>query len=426
MKHVFLFLFLFVVINSYAQSTLEKALFGLPDVIFHPISASDNYQVYELSIKQPLDHKNPQKGHFYQRVFLHHKAFDAPMVMITEGYNCYTTNTTELTRLLDANQLDIEHRFYGESLPASIDYQYLTLEQATADLHHINELFKQLYQSKWVSTGISKGGQTTIYYRYFYPNDVSASVPYVAPLNLEFEEKRIYDFLNTVGTEDCRKKIKDLQIRLLKERETVLPLLKWYSKGAKLSFDYLSLEEAFEFAVLEYPFSFWQWGGRCLDITDPDAPLEDALEHLLEVSGIDFFSDKDMLNYRSHYYQAASQMGYYGYEIKDFKPWIKALPTDKNPHAAFTPNKMKVKFDNSLPKKVHRWLQKNSNQFIYIYGALDTWTATAVHPIKGADALWFFMEGHHHGSARIRNMNASSRQQLIAKLEQWLAITIKE
>ncbi|HQU60312.1 MAG TPA: S28 family serine protease, partial [Saprospiraceae bacterium] len=125
--------------------------------------------VYELNIRQPLDHKDPSKGYFYQRAFLSHRSFDAPMVIATEGYSRPSNRLYELTQYLGANQVDVEHRYFGASMPDSLDYTYLNLEQATADLHHIRQLLGQLYPKAWVSTGISKGGQTTFFYRYFYP-----------------------------------------------------------------------------------------------------------------------------------------------------------------------------------------------------------------------------------------------------------------
>ena len=102
----------------------------------------------------------------------------------------------------------MEHRYFGESMPDSLNYNYLNLKQATADLHHIRQLFGQIYTGKWVSTGVSKGGATTIFYRYFYPEDVDASVPYVAPVNREQEDQRLYRFLDTIGTDQCREKIR--------------------------------------------------------------------------------------------------------------------------------------------------------------------------------------------------------------------------
>jgi hypothetical protein len=405
-----------------AQSTaLETRLFDLPDVRFSQIDPPSGFEAaYELRIRQPLDHQDLSKGYFYQRVFLSHRGFEQPTVMATEGYSRDQNRIYELTQLLDANQLDVEHRYFGESLPDSLDYRYLDMAQVAADLHHIHELFQALYAGDWLSTGISKGGQTTIFYRYFYPDDVRVSVPYVAPLNLAYEETRIYDFLDTVGTAACREAIYQVQRRVLKARKEVLPRMRWYAKGAKLTFTYLTLEQAFEYAVLEYPFSFWQWGYDCGDIPDAKADLETLLDHVMKVSGLDFFADASMETYASHYYQAAAQLGYYGYETEPFKGLLQALPMQPHPTAAFTPNQMVVPYDGTLAAEVVQWLQRNGERFVFIYGASDTWSATAVQPIEGLDAEWFFLAGQDHAGARIRNFSDAERTRLTQALRRWL------
>ena len=70
-------------------------------------------------------------------------------------------------------------------------------------------------------------------------------------------------------------------------------------------------------------------------------------------------------------------------------------------------------------------MKTEGDKFIYIYGAIDTWSATAVRPNKKVDAQWFFMEGKHHATARIANMNDSEKNRLIQALEKWLAIDIE-
>ena len=381
---------------------------------------------YELKIKQPIDHQNLEKGYFYQRVFLTHKSFGSPTVICTEGYQRPRNRMYELTKLIGANQLDVEHRYFGASIPDELNYEYLNLEQATADLHHINQLFKKIYTGKWISTGISKGGQTTIYYRYFYPNDVDVSVPYVAPLNLALEEKRIYEFLDTVGTKECRQKIYEVQKRILAERGASLQRLHWYNKGARLEFNYLSEEEAFEYAVLEYPFSFWQWGHDCAEIPENTASLDETLDHFLDISSMDFFADEAMGNYASHYWQAGDQMGYYSYETDDFAGLLKALPMKPNPTAIFMPERgMETGFDGKLPAKVRDWLGANGNNFIYINGNSDTWSATAVRPFGKTNAVFFFMPGTDHRRARIKNMNEKDKSKLIETLEDWLDMEIE-
>ncbi len=201
---------------------------------------------------------------------------------------------------------------------------------------------------------------------------------------------------------------------------------KFYSIGAEMNYSYLTFEQAFEYAVLEYPFAFWQWGSSCDSIPNENTTLQEAVEYFISLDFLLWFSDNSIDLLGPHYYQAATEMGYYGYEINDFKKYIKALSNDENPHAAFVPNKMKVKFDGTLLKKVNKWIKNNGNKFIYIYGTFDTWSACAVQPSKKVDSKWFFLEGKHHGKARIKEMNEEEKRELISTLENWLSIDIEE
>jgi hypothetical protein len=401
-------------------SALERELFNLPDVVFKKIDAPQGFEAaFELHIRQPLDHEAPEQGYFYQRAFLSHRSFEAPMVLATEGYSRPSNRLYELTRYLEANQVNVEHRYFGTSRPDSLDYRYLNLRQVAADLHRIRTLLGQLYEEAWVSTGISKGGQTTIFYRYFYPDDVAASVPYVAPLNLELKDRRIYTFLDTIGPAECRSALRAVQTRLLQERDKVLPLLRWYAKGAGYQFTYLSLEEAFEYGVLEYPFSFWQMGFDCDAIPDAvEQDLEELLEHFNAVVGLSFFNDETMQAYASHYYQAGTEMGYYGFETAPFNGLIKVLPAE--PSAVFMPDKLPMNFEPNLVRQVYEWLQTEGHRFIYVYGGTDTWTATGVPPSAQVAAHWYIMPGKHHGSARIQNMSEEERNQLLGQLRGWM------
>ncbi len=243
----------------------------------------------------------------------------------------------------------------------------------------------------------------------------------MAPLNLELADERIYAFLDTIGTEACREAIYRFQRRLLQERDEILPRLEWYAKGAGHSFTYLSLEEAFEYAVLEYPFSFWQVGAAtCEDIPDADAAnLNTLLEHFMKVAGLDLFTDESMVAYASHYWQAGTEMGYYGYETDDFKDLLEVLSGE--PSAVFMPNKAPTTFEPTLVKKVYDWLQTEGDRFIYINGGIDTWSATGVPPTDNVDALWFVMPGKDHTNARIRQMTEAEQQALLAKLRSWMA-----
>jgi len=426
MKTLNLIIFsLFLSFIAYTQSPLEMALFELPDVIFKKIKTPEGYEsAYELKIKQEIDHNDASKGHFYQRVYLSHKGFNNPTTIITNGYGRPSNNITEVATLLDANQINVEHRYFIESSPEQLDYDYLNFEQVTADLHKINKLFKSIYSGKWIASGISKGGTTTIFYRYFYPNDVDVSIPYVAPVNLGRADDRIYTFLDNIGTESCRNDIYNFQVHMLKNAEKAKSFLKWYVKGKNLNFNYLTFDEAYEYAVLEYPFSFWQYGHDCTSVPDINDNFEQQIQHFLDLVGLDFYSDSSMESYASHYYQSGTEMGYYGYQTEDFKGLLNHLDYKPNPSAVFMPNKIQKPFNAELTTKVFEWT-KTAPNMIYINGALDTWSATAAPPSKNTNSLYYFLKDKHHATARIKNMTESEKTKLIKTLNNWLEMEIK-
>jgi hypothetical protein len=84
------------------------------------------------------------------------------------------------------------------------------------------------------------------------------------------------------------------------------------------------------------------------------------------------------------------------------------------------PGKAPMNFDPAFVKAVYNWTQREADEMIYIYGAIDTWTATGVPVSDKVDAKWFVMEGKDHGSARIRNMSDAERMELLQTLEQWM------
>lgn len=410
---------------------VEALLFDLPDLRFEALEAPEwGEGAWALRLRQPLDHNDPSQGHFYQRIYLTHRSFDAPTVLVTEGYSRGRNYTYELTDRLSANQVIVEHRYFGESMPDSLDYTHLNIRQAAADLHRIREVLSALYPKDWVASGISKGGQTTIYYRYFYPDDVDASVPYVAPINLALEDTRIYDFLDTAGTDACRAAIAGIQQRLLTEYDASALRLKWHAKGAGVEFgSYLTFEEAFEYAVLEYPFSFWQWGASCDDfVFDPElAPLDTVIDHFLTVSGLDFFSDESMSAYASHYVQCAVEYGYYSYQTEHLAGLLRALPEQPHPSAIFLPkNRSDIpEYDGGvLASNVQDWLTREGHRFVHIHGASDTWNATAFRPspkaLKKLDARTYFLPGKDHGAARIKNLTEAQQKEVISLIQKWI------
>jgi pimeloyl-ACP methyl ester carboxylesterase len=78
----------------------------------------------------------------------------------------------------------LEHRFYGKSIPnndlSTENYQYLTVEQALADLAGFTEYFKSTNTSskdvKWFVFGGSYPGALSSWYRSAYPDSSAGSL----------------------------------------------------------------------------------------------------------------------------------------------------------------------------------------------------------------------------------------------------------
>ncbi len=193
-----------------------------------------------------------------------------------------------------------------------------------------------------------------------------------------------------------------------------------------MTFKYLdnSLAKAFELAVLEYPFGFWQWGGSCNEIP-VNVSIDSALSYFLKESGIDLFADKAMKQYEPHYYQAATQMGYYGYNIEPFKKYLTQFKS--NPLASFTPKEAgKSVYDNTLNEKTYQWLKEHGDRMIFIYGGKDTWSADRMILPDKIDSKIFVISGANHGTARIKNMSKDMRNNLIEAIKKWTSLKAVE
>ena len=204
------------------QQTLLQKLQALPGIQAVRVPALEGFsESFQVDISQPVDHDDPSAGAFYQRFYLSHRDDDAPMVFYTSGYGIGRNAEPELSSLLRANQILLVHRFFPNAVPP--DWRYLTIRQAAADQHRIREALRELYPGKWVSTGGSKGGMTALFYRRFHPDDVDATVAYVAPLMPYPDDPRFAPFFETVGTAECRKKLLDFQRLVLSRRPAWTP-----------------------------------------------------------------------------------------------------------------------------------------------------------------------------------------------------------
>ncbi|MCU0406917.1 MAG: hypothetical protein MUE64_08115 [Ignavibacteriaceae bacterium] len=407
------------------QSDLKTKLESLPGIIsVERINPDSEYvEAFKIFIQQPIDHKNPNGNKFIQKFYLSHKDESFPMVIELDGYNIDFNRQNELALILKCNKIVVEHRYCGESLPDSLDWTLLTIEQAANDHHRIIETMKSIYKSKWITTGISKGGQTTYIHKYYFPDDADASVCYVAPLNLAPEDPRIYHFLDNVGSESCRMKMIQFQREVLKREAELLPMFTKDTRSSGYTYSIGNDRFIFEFVVLEYGFAFWQWQfTNCEQIPDTIASNEILFEHLKKGSSFGYFSDQESKPNIPFVYQAYSQMGYYGYDISDFKDLLKEV---KEPSSRiFLPEYINPDFDCCIMQKINTWIQTQANNMIFIYGELDAWSATAVELTGETNSIKMVKKGGNHRT-RIQSFEGRELETIYNTLENWTGISIK-
>ena len=418
-----LFVLLSASASSFAQTVLEQKINAISAIKeIRPLETSEFSEKYVTYFTQPLDHRHPEKGSFRQRVIVSHVGFDRPTVIVTEGYGAaYALRSQyreELSKLLNANMIFVEYRYFLESTPEPKDWQYLTAENSADDLHAITTAFKNIYPGKWIATGISKGGQTTLLYRTFYPDDVDISVPYVAPLCYGVEDGRHEPFLHKVSTPENRKKIEDFQLEALKRKATLLPRFEKYCTEKNYSFR-APIEEIYDYSALEYSFALWQWGTPISSIPATTASDDEIFSHLLAISEPGYFT-ADSPN-ASFFVQAARELGYYGYDVQPFKQYLSIQSSEGYLHRLMLPEELKdMPFDKTLSKKITKFLKKQDPKMIFIYGQNDPWTAAGVTWLKNKKNIHVFIQPNGSHLARINTLPEAEKAKVMELINEWL------
>jgi hypothetical protein len=412
-------------VGVFAQRELPQYLLKIDGVL--DIDTLENSEFFKekylVWFEQAIDYQHPELGTFKQRVFISHYGFENPVAYVCEGYTAeYAARkgyVNEISSLFNTNQIVVEHRYFAESKPEPYDWQYLTTVNAAGDHHRIFEALNDIYTGKWISTGISKGGETAMLYNMYYPDDMDISVPYVGPVAKAVEDGRHEPFLEQVGTRKDRCRILNFQKELLKRKKTILPL---FEKAVLSSgFTYrVPVEEAFEFSVLEFSFSLWQWGASTSRIPTKKASDEELLRFLMALSSPDYFAIEGIEPTLPFFYQAAHELGYYGYDTKPFKKYLSIDFAKGYLHRVMLPEDMDVTFVPETAQRLCEYMNTKAHHTILIYGEYDPWSAAAVDVSDNPNVYSIINPKGSHAS-RIKSLPSEKQDFVIAKIKEWLA-----
>ena len=427
---------------------------------------------YYFNYKQVIDHSNPSKGWFKQQCILTVAGKDRPTVLLTEGYALgsaqdqknrldYCTEPT-LVGVLEANCLQVEHRYWGWSLPEGYTnkWNYLSAKQQTADLHTIVTAIKQsgiVGQGKWLATGVSKPGMTSAYYAYEYPGEMDAYVPFCAPFMLSTAETGAYNYIQTADALGSRfEKVKaafraycgnkTLQQEVVKlyikknpslsaqsEESVRMQVLRqlFDSHWGKMSYVHYSLweplipkegdsAEKFLTYILANERSTYEGESdieyqRRLDYVDDLEPNQSGDDILTK--GMTRAASEEVQRWDPFIVHSFIELG----EIVNTTGWVDDLLTaaeKENISAVNNPADWGFNYDNgAYMRQVLNGIKQSSCNMMFVYGMQDPWTGNRIPDDKlGKNCQILYIENGRHNDA-IDTWNASERNQLF----QWLA-----
>ncbi|GAA3135778.1 S28 family serine protease [Streptomyces rectiviolaceus] len=406
------------------KADIRERLEKIPGMKVVSVVDKEGYLFYTLTYAQPVDHGNPRAGTFTQRATLWHKATDKPTVLYTGGYTL-ASNTTALTKLIDANQVSVEHRYFEQSRPsgaAGSDWSKLTVQQEAADEHRLTQALRGVEKGKWLGTGASKGGMTATYHERFYPEDLDAVVAFVAPNDANNKDDSGYErFFRTVGTAECRTALNAVQREMLVRREALIPKFEADAKEAGDTFEETlgTTDRAYEFAVLDQVWNFWQSGtvDNCPTVPDAKKASDDELYDWSKKHGLSVYQDETLgTNGTGPYYrQAATQLGWADLQFKHLKD-VRHHPDIYQPNSVL-PEAMRGSYNNRTIADVDRWVKTRGQRMMFIYGENDPWSAEKFTP-SHRDSYRYEAPGSNHG-ASIAKLPAAEQAEAIATIKRW-------
>lgn len=385
-------------------------------------------RAFLLKLRQPEDHQDPRGASFKQRLVLIHRDERLPMVLATTGYGLFgapeiwTEIQAEPTTILNANQLVVEHRFFGESIAREPRWGFLNIEQSANDSHRIVELLSAIYTGPWVGTGVSKGGMTAIFHHRFFPEDLAAIVPYVAPISFG-SDPRYLDWVAQIGPSDglCRDRVREMAVELIERR-------------AELADYFIAVDpQAATFrrevveAVLTYPawgwhWSFWQVYGSldaCAALPVRDQSI-DGLAAWFPFEPAYILGSEYDAELTPYSYQVANELGAQQIDYSHIQAAASQVDYSVLPPSQWSPPwGMDPIFDPNAMIAVDDYLRTEARHVLGIYGAWDPWSGGIITVDENNESKIFLVPAIGH-AAEVALLPEREQNDALDRLERWI------
>ena len=436
-------------VASFEAFTPEKDLVGYTEC-------------YKVFFNQPIDHENPSAGAMKQKAFIYFKGFDRPTVMYTGGYNVPDYRKDAICNLdissnMDANLIVVEHRYFGDSKNLSdTKWDYLTIEQAAADHHAIFEPLKKILPKEWISTGTSKDGMTSLFYRYFYPDDMTVTTAFCSPFMTSLYYKPVGTYLDSESGSDAeRDNMHKICFKLYEDwghgglYNTYIQMCKDYNEQLKALHPeqtepwFQGDMDTYLYALQEFffgQFSYYTADERALNIPSADADTEVILDYIYfrdvltqndlwkydspmmkPVDEEDFYwKDRDDYPY---YIQTAKQLGQLTYDFSRYES-LNNLGQNPNPSALFDQDCwLYDTYDNSrIVDMRENFIPNTDCPILFYYAKNDPWTGARPDKINKNTSIMLIGERgvHNQDFNNPEHFSQDDRQQIMDFLARYV------
>ncbi len=281
---------------------------------------------------------------------------------------------------MNANLVMVEHRYFGNSKPANDNrWTYLTVSQAAADHHAIIQALKPLLPREWVSTGTSKDGMTSLFLRYFYPDDITVTTAFCAPFMNSLNYLSLGRYMQEEsGTPEERSQMIALMGRLLQNGEQglyvrYLQLLQANHLNTDLTFT------GYVNGCLGYFFSFFSYKTPATrQLPTLDMPDDQFLTTIFE----EVFDNEDQSYIYPYYIQCAKELGQYICDYDAYASQLEGTAFDIN-EVLKNPCELKNEdcwlyqtYDSTLMTDIRtRFIPTTNCPLLFVYSKDDPWTA---------------------------------------------------
>ena len=431
---------------------------------------------YIAWFEHPIDWNNTSGIKFLQRVEIGYQGLDNVNVVNVGGYALRTErfpidDRVELAKMYNANFINIEYRYYGDSMPAGLSddvpamWEHLTNKNASNDFHNIMETLRGILSGSWVFTGVSKGGQTTNIFAYYYPDDADAYVSYVAPFCDGPEDPRLMEALfTTIGDDrfgaakakEYRDIMMNFMVEAVRERDYVQPRyfrlvsdnVPYGSEDVYVSRDkILSLNVRYEENLIDTTLGIWQYydnfGSFDEVLKMPQryaAASEDRLPYLRAMLNVLRAANDDDIYQEIaskpvgvtyvYYVQTVKENGNYRLNFKYLRNAAEAAgltitATDEDeseyyPKNLLKPNLLKtLVYDKTLHDNIISWSQTTESNVIMIYGKSDPWYFVRLPDVSNPNVHIFKVDNNHRAKI-LSGMTSEDKAEATALLDSWL------